>query len=1284
MKTSLLFAVVCAGMFAARARAAWPPEIENEQCLGLNKEPAHATLMPYASLQEALAAKRMDSSFCRLLNGTWKFNWVKHPDERPLDFFKPAFDVSGWKDIPVPSCWQVLGYGTPYYKNMGYIIKKDWPRVMTEPPKDYTAFVERNPVGSYRRDFELPADWAGRRVFLAFNGVDSAFFVWVNGEKVGFSVNSRNVAEFDVTKFVKPGKNMVAVEVYRFSAGTYLEDQDMWRLSGIFRDCYLWSAPQVHIRDFFALPDLDAQYKDATLTVTAKVKNYGATDLGIIALDVKLFNAAGQPVEAPASGGIIHSLLPGAETTVQVKLNVANPMKWTAETPNLYTTVLQLRPSIAAQVSKREPPLEILSTRIGFRKVEIKGRVYTINGVPVKLKGANRHEMEPDTGHTVSEARMIRDLEVLKQGNCNHVRTCHYSDDPRWYELCDEWGIYLNAEANVESHGYGYGKESLSHPKEWMAAHVDRNVTNVENFKNHASVVMWSLGNEAGNGENFHAALKAIKVLDTSRPTHYERFGDGANNPADVDSHMYTHWTQVERIAQDEKLTKPFYMCEYAHAMNNSMGSIGEYNDVFDKYPALMGGAIWEWQDQGLWNRRDPNHVYLAYGGGFGEVPNDHYFIHKGVVFADRSPKPHYPEMKKAYQWIGIEAADLAAGKIKIRNKYAFIPLSGFTAEWTVIGDGEQVGSGKLSALDLAAGKEQDIQLALPALVAKPGVEYFLRVSFKLAKDELWAKAGHEVAWQQFKLPAAAPAPVADVATMKPLKVANDAQGLAISGEGFAVKFDKAAGIISALERDGRNLLAAEGGPQLHLWRAAHRTDDMWAFNEWKRYGLVEPTWKAPIASFQQDAPNMVRVVVTRELNNTGNFRLTHTAVYTIYGDGSIAVDNCVVPQGKKIPLARLGVRLLLDQKLDQFTFLGRGPMENYADRKRGFDVGVFASTVRGNMTPYAKPMECGNHEDVRWAAVTGQGLPGLLAQAEAGGVLQASALPYTDEQMDPVEYTVDLPPSKASVLVLGARTTGVGSNGCGPRPADEYIVWSQPASFSYVLRLLPAGADVRALGRVQAPANHVAPVQATRDWNGLVTLTCATPNAKIQYQPTGGSLQTYAAPFAAPDAQRLLVTASADRMLAFTGEVPLAPLDPRARWKASASSHERGEGEPGNAIDGQSGSFWHSRWSNNAPSHPHWLQIDFGKAMNIAAIVYTPRQGQANGRVKNYEFYVSADGKQWGQPVAKGSFNGKEKEQTVKLAKPATGRYLKLVALSEAAGQKFASVAELDVVEAK
>ncbi|MEN6336703.1 MAG: glycoside hydrolase family 2 TIM barrel-domain containing protein, partial [Phycisphaerales bacterium] len=816
-----------------RATAATvPPEIENEQMLGINKEPAHATLMPYASLKEALAAKRHASSLCHSLNGLWKFNWVLRPEERPVDFYKPEFDVSGWKEIPVPSCWQLLGYGTPYYRNMGYTFRRDWPRVMSEPPQSYTAFVERNPVGSYRRDFEVPAEWKDRRVFITFDGVDSAFFLWVNGQQVGFSVNSRNAAEFDITQYVEVGKNTVAVEVYRYSAGSYLEDQDMWRLSGIFRNVTLWSAPQVHIRDFFIRTDLDAQYHDATLDAVLKVKNYGAAASSPCTAAVKLYDRKGKPMPKLSAEAKVPGLEPGQETVVTLSLKVPDPDKWTAETPNLYTTVLTLK------TGKRIG--ETLSARTGFRKVEIKGPVFTINGVPVKLKGANRHENWPDTGHYVTEERMIRDLQVLKQCNCNHVRTCHYSDDPRWYELCDEYGIYLNAEANVESHGYGYGRESLSNPKSWEAAHVDRNVANVENFKNHASVVIWSLGNEAGQGPNFLAALKAVKALDTSRPVHYERFGTGPDNPADIDSQMYTHPDSVARIGQATDRTKPFYLCEYAHAMNNSMGSIGEYNDAFDAYPNLMGGAIWEWEDQGIWNRRDPNHPILAYGGGFGEVPNDHYFIHKGVVFSDRSPKPHYPEAKKAYQWVAIEPADLLKGQVKIRNKYAFITLAGFKGSWAVTEDGRTIDKGGIKSLDLAPGAEKVVTIPMKVAQSAPGAEYFLRISFALAKDERWAKAGYEVASAQFKLPAETPAPAPDAAKIKTVKLEQTDSQITVAGEKFSLTFDKADGSLVKLERDGVNLLAAGGGPKLHLWRAPHQTDDMWAYRSWTSSGVTD------------------------------------------------------------------------------------------------------------------------------------------------------------------------------------------------------------------------------------------------------------------------------------------------------------------------------------------------------------------------------------------------------------------------------------------------------------
>jgi beta-galactosidase len=525
-------------------------------------------------------------------------------------------------------------------------------------------------------------------------------------------------------------------------------------------------------------------------------------------------------------------------------------------------------------------------------------------------------------------------------------------------------------------------------------------------------------------------------------------------------------------------------MCEYAHAMFNSMGSIGDYNDVFDKYPSLMGGAIWEWEDQGVWNRRDTNRQFIAYGGGFGEVPNDHYFIHKGVVFSDRSPKPHYPEMKRAYQWIGFEAQGLAAGKVKIRNKYAFISLDQFKGSWTLSEDGAVIDKGTIKPLALAPGAEQTLEIPFKRLAPKPGARYYLQISFALASKQLWAKAGYEVATAQFQLPDQAPAPITDIARMAPLKLEDEGGKMSIIGQGFTVVFDKADGTISQLIRDNRNLLVAGGGPQLHLWRAPHRNDDVWAYNDWRRYGL--DNLKRSVVSLKASAFGASAIKVESVIKADGQsnvragrgatatntfFSVTHAASYTIYGDGSIFVTNAVDPQGARIPLARLGVRLQLDRQLDHFAFLGRGPMENYSDRKRGSDVGLYSSTVRAQMTPYAKPMECGNHEDVRWAALSGQSIPGLMVQATDSD-LQVSALPYTDEVMTPIEYTVDLPLSTNTVLTVSGRTLGVGSNGCGPRPLDQYIVWSGPASFSYVLRLMPAGQkDLPAVGRRGVPA---------------------------------------------------------------------------------------------------------------------------------------------------------------------------------------------------------------------
>lgn len=1017
-----------------------PSEIENPELLGINKEPYHATLMPYASLKEALAAKRHASSFCQSLNGAWKFNWVPTPEMRPVDFYSADYDVSGWKEIPVPSNWEVQGYGTPFYRNLGYTIKKDFPHVMSEPDKSYTSYKERNPVGSYRREFSIPEEWTGRRNFITFDGVDSAFFLWVNGKKVGFSVNSRNAAEFDLTKYLKPGTNTIAVEVYQYSSGTWLEDQDMWRLHGIFRNVTLWSAPQVHIRDFFVKTDLDKDYKDATLDVSAKIKNYGDNTAKAQIFTVTLYDQDNKEIARSSTVGSI--LKTNREELLNVKIKVDNPLKWTAETPNLYTVVLTNSEG------------EIIASKIGFRKVEIDGRIFKANGVPIKLKGVNRHEHWSDVGHAITEEQMIRDLEVIKQGNCNHVRTSHYSNDPRWYELCDEWGIWLVAEANMEYHGYDTRFDEEPTIKQ---AIIDRNVANVENFKNHPSVIIWSLGNEGGGvSTNLKAAMTAVKAIDPTRFVHYERFGSGKKNPADLDGRMYGSAADYVDMVKNWGLTKPLYICEFVHAMFNSMGSLDEYSKAFDDNPAILGGAIWEFQDQALWNKRDPGHPVLAYGGGFGENPNDHYFIHKGVISYDRATegnhvKPHYPEMKKAFQWIDTELTDPANGGIQIKNKYQFISLDGFDTEWSLTENGVEIDKGKIGIRPTWSKGVFAANIPYKIEHPKAGTKYYLRISYKLKQKTLWAAEGFEVATEQFLLPVNTPT-VEESKVTAPVKLVQNPQLVIISGKDFSVNFDKKTGFMSQLIKNGINLLTADGSPKLHLWRASHRNDDDWAYQQWEKYGVT--TLQYTLVDFKVETMDKTSVKITSVTKADGKegFAVYHTATYLIKGNGTIKVDNQVQFIGFRINLARIGVRMLVDRKLDRMTFLGRGPFENYSDRKSSAEVGVYELGVN-EQYEYEKPMERGNHEEVSWAKLSGKDMPSLMVTADEK-LMQVAALPHTDEQMYPVEYKIDLPASTSTVFCISTKTLGVGSASCGPRPLKKYQVFAVPEMFAYTISL--------------------------------------------------------------------------------------------------------------------------------------------------------------------------------------------------------------------------------------
>lgn len=1059
----------CSGQGAALL----PPGIENEQVTGINKEPPHATLMPYPTLEQALAARRHESSFCRTLNGVWRFHWAPSPAERPLQFYQPDYDVSRWDEIPVPSNWELQGYGTPIYTNSVYPFRMDQPRVMGEPDPNWTTYQERNPVGSYRRDFEVPEDWEGRTVFITFDGVDSAFHIWVNGLYVGYSVDSRTPAEFDVTEYVKPGRNVLAVEVYRFSAGSYLEDQDMWRLSGIFRNVTLWSAPLVHIRDFFVKTDLDSTYRDGVLEVKLRVKNYSRQQSAEKTVSLRLYSRGFTAVDGCEASAEVPCLNPVEERIVVLTAGVQNPHKWTAETPYLYTAVLALQSP--GGVESPQPPGEVdefISCRVGFRKIEIKGRVFMINGVPVKLKGVNRHEHWPDTGHYVSVERMELDLKLIKACNCNHVRTSHYPNDPRWYELCDEYGIYLTDEANIESHGHRSLGNVLGDMPRWIRAHRARMAACVERDKNHPSVIMWSLGNEASGGAGMWAALQMVRFLDPTRPVQYQGFGFSRErqNPTDFESQMYPPHEDLERIGMMD-LRKPYYMIEFAHCLNNSMGGLAEYLEIVDRYEGLVGGAIWEWCDQAVWNRSNPDRPFLAYGGDFGDAPNDGLFCLDGVVFADRTLSPKYVEVRKAFQWIGFEPDDLSRGRIRVRNKYAFIDLNGFDIVWTVKEDGTEIQRGALARIDLPPGESTVISVPFSPIDPKPGADYVLRLAFLLGEPALWADAGTEIAAEEFELPlAAAPAPPVVLTRSCEMHIEQSDRAIAVRGDSFEVSFDRVCGSLDRLLYGDLEVIGRSPGLLLHLYRAPHRHDDNWAKTEWIEHGLNSLRHRAIRIDAVQKLPGIVIVDVSALSEGTNGFAVDQRVAYTICSDGTIGVKWALDFSKSGIVLPRIGVRAFLDPSLRFFTYYGRGPMENYPDRKHGSYLGLYRSTVEKEVTPYLVPMELGNHEGVKFAALTRDDGAGLLIAAD-GGRLSVSALPYTDEQLESASHMHELRGSDATVVCVSAKTLGVGTAGCGPRPLPKYIVRSEPTSFQLILRRIPVGAtELAELARCSVP----------------------------------------------------------------------------------------------------------------------------------------------------------------------------------------------------------------------
>ncbi|NOZ30088.1 MAG: DUF4981 domain-containing protein [Chloroflexi bacterium] len=820
------------------------PDWQNHLVVGRNKEPAHVPLVPYPDEASALRADRYASPYLKLLNGPWKFFLAPNPASTPGDFYRPDFDVSGWDTIMVPGNWQLQGYDVPIYVNVQYPFPiDDLPRV----PED------DNPTGCYRRTFTIPEGWDGRQVFILFEGVDSAFHLWVNGEMVGYSQGSRLPAEFNITRYLRPGENTLAVRVYRWSDGSYLEDQDFWRLSGIYRDVYLWAAPSVHVRDFRIVTDLDEAYRDATLQVQAKVRNYGEQDAVGHTVEIMLYDADGQPVfTEPASASV--DVAAGEESVVTLERAVPNPEKWSDEHPYLYTVVITLKDA-AGQV------LEIESNRAGFRKVELKEGQIHVNGKPILIKGVNRHEHDPDTGHTVTVESMIQDIVLMKRFNINAVRTCHYPDDPRWYDLCDQYGIYIFNEANIESHGVW---DKLAKDPTWKTAFMERGIRMVERDKNHPCVIVWSLGNESGYGPNHDAMADWIHENDPTRLVHYHPAEDAPI--VDVLGPMYPSVDRIIEMAQDPNETRPVVMCEYAHSMGNSTGNLKEYWEAIERYPRLQGGFIWDWVDQGLRRVTEDGQEWFAYGGDFGDEPNDGNFCINGLIWPDRRPHPGLWEYKKVLEPVRVEPVDLAAGKMRITNKYRFVDLSALDGSWSLVADGEVLQSGSLPRLTTPPGESEEITIPFREPVLKPGTEYWLHIRFALAQDTLWAEQGHEVAWGQFPVPFAVPAvPPFSVAEMPELGLAIDEESILIRGEEFSLSFSRQSGRITSWRYGGRELVLQ--GPALNIWRAPTDNDaNTWGEQRmairWREAGLDRLRESAKIVCAERVSPRVVRVTV--------------------------------------------------------------------------------------------------------------------------------------------------------------------------------------------------------------------------------------------------------------------------------------------------------------------------------------------------------------------------------------------------------------------------------------
>ncbi len=1002
----------------------------NPEVNAVNRAPMHANYFAYESPAKAAQGVKEKSSNYMSLNGLWKFNWVRHAEQRPTTFFRTDFNDKGWDHIQVPALWEINDYGDPIYVNVGYAWRNQFRH---NPPQVPT---ENNHVGSYRKEIVLPADWKGKEVFAHFGSVTSNMYLWVNGKYVGYSEDSKLEAEFNLTKYLKPGKNLIAFQVFRWCDGSYLEDQDFFRFSGVARDCYLYARNKQRIEDIRVTPDLDAQYKDGTLHVALQL-NGGNT------VELSLTDAHNQQVAQQMVKG---------SGKVTATLQVANPAKWTAETPNLYT--------LTATLKDGGKTSEVIPVKVGFRKIEMKNAQILVNGQPVLFKGANRHEMDPDHGYHISRERMIQDILLMKQFNINAVRTCHYPDNNLWYDLCDEYGLYVVAEANVESHGMGYKETTLAKNPAYAKPHMERNQRNVQRGFNHPSIIFWSLGNEAGFGPNFEACYRWIKNEDKSRPVQYEQAH--GNEFTDVYCPMYLDYRGSERYVSGNP-TKPLIQCEYAHAMGNSMGGFKEYWDLTRKYPSYQGGFIWDFVDQSIrWKNKEGKEIY-AYGGDFNAYDaSDNNFCDNGLVSPDRVPNPHMYEVGHIYQsiWVSdVKQADKEL-EVSVYNENFFRDLSGYYMEWQILADGEVLQSGVEQNLQVAP--QQTVKVKLPLRAALPATEkeLLLNVAFKLKAAETLLPAGYAVARNQLVLTPWKASVVTisnqeetNQAVVAPQVKDNDFNYLIVNGQDFTLNFNRYTGYLCKYVSGGKELIQEQGALTPNFWRAP--TDNDMGANLQNRYRV----WNNPelkLVSLQHaTVDGMVQIVAQYDIPAvSGKLSLT----YLVNNQGAIKVTQKLTADknAKVADMFRFGMQVQMPDSYVQSIYYGRGPVENYVDRNNAAFIGKYKQNVDEQFYSYIRPQETGTKTDIRWWKQVTKGGFGLQFTSDAA--FSASALNYSIASLDDgvdkdQRHPADVDKAGYTNLCIDKMQMGLGCvNSWGALPLEKYRLPYGDYEFNFLI----------------------------------------------------------------------------------------------------------------------------------------------------------------------------------------------------------------------------------------